>query len=607
MTSLQFSLFDNQGAAVQNSAEIAWLPIEALTPHPDNPRLIYREDIIQTIAASIERDGFQPEYALLVRPFEGGYQIISGHTRHKAAQKVGCAKLPCWVKRMDDATAFMELVLANNQGELSPLEYGMHVLKYVELSEGGRGKKGGLSEYARQIGRSEAALRFDKDAAIVYQKVAHVCEVSEAQERSRHLAIIHKTPSPYWQQLTELLIKNEWSVKQTEEVCKAIKDIDIPEYFHHWLDPEKYIKKTISEATSGGQVNTPAMIKRWVAEAEKHYQTLDTEKEVEVISEDDKKVIEYWDLREMFLDELPKLCQGASLPSVKSIGEIVVRLNGLVEGMKEQVRKWENERKGEQARKEAEEKRRLEILAKEQKYSPVGIHGDITKIQLDSSAFDLVLTDPPYLLSNDGITCRGNEQVKVNKNFEDTAGKAVSPDDWLPICFDALKPGGVLVFTCTAHLNITKSFLESFGFEFLNQLVWLKRSAPPRLTPTEHRNITEDVWVARKPGASHFFNYEHLKEKYWKGVQPSNVLEFEQCSGSERLGWHDTQKPLSLWSYLIEAYSPKDGTVLDPFSGSGTTAVAAKQLSRICTWVEKKDDFFIAAQGRIEESSFEWE
>ena len=97
---MQLSLLDVSGKETANKAEIQWIEIEKLYPHPDNPRLIYKEEIITAIATSIEKDGFQPCYALLVRPFEDGYQILSGHTRLKASQQVGVKKLPCWVKEI---------------------------------------------------------------------------------------------------------------------------------------------------------------------------------------------------------------------------------------------------------------------------------------------------------------------------------------------------------------------------------------------------------------------------------------------------------------------------------------------------------------------------
>jgi DNA modification methylase len=163
------------------------------------------------------------------------------------------------------------------------------------------------------------------------------------------------------------------------------------------------------------------------------------------------------------------------------------------------------------------------------------------------------------------------------------------------------------VFTCTEHLNINVSRIETQGFEFLERLFWIKRSAPPRLTPTGHRACVEEIWICKKPGDTHLFNYDLLKEKYWQEKQPSNYLEFEQCSGNERLGWHDTQKPLKLWSYLIEAYSSDGSSILDPFAGSGTTPVAAKQLMRKCCWIEMDDSFYQKASQRIHNTAFPWE
>jgi hypothetical protein len=124
-------------------------------------------------------------------------------------------KLPCWVKDLDDDAAFLELVKANSQGELSPLEIGIHALKYVELSEGGRGKKGGLSEYAREIGRSVSTLHGCKEAAKVIEHI-NLSDIRKVLDKANHLSHISKTPPQYWQQLTELLIEKDWSVKQTK-------------------------------------------------------------------------------------------------------------------------------------------------------------------------------------------------------------------------------------------------------------------------------------------------------------------------------------------------------------------------------------------------------
>ena len=118
--------------------KIEWIPTNSLSPHPSNPRLGIKEDIFETITTSIAESGFKVCYALLVRPSENGYQIISGHTRHKAAVEVGCEKVPCWVQDLTDEEAFFELVKANAHGELSPLEIGLHALKIVETSSGGR-------------------------------------------------------------------------------------------------------------------------------------------------------------------------------------------------------------------------------------------------------------------------------------------------------------------------------------------------------------------------------------------------------------------------------------------------------------------------------------
>lgn len=599
----QLSLLDLKGTDTNLYAEIQWLPVDNLQPHPDNPRLIYREDIIDTIAQSIAEKGFQPAYALLVRPFGNGYQIISGHTRHKAALKAGLAKLPCWVKDLDDEEAFMELVLANNQGELSPLEYGMHVLKYVELSEGGRGKKGGISEYARVVGKTHGYFSQCQQGAKVVTQVTGF-EYSDLLNKAKHLAAIHKAPDRYWQQLTELLIEKEWSVKEAEAIVskvKTIADLECPPWLSSILKLDEAWLKAIEDDRLAGVLSSCA---RAALDA---YNSLGVET-VEIINDGELRS-EEWDLQQKYIEAListPGISQNLTPGKFSPPAQ---KLKRQVADLRAQADKFRLE----QAKGEERERLEAEKLLKQaqliDQFKPIGYCGAFGEVlfQLAPNSFDLILTDPPYLLSNGGITARGAKQTTVNKNFSDRAGDAAPPESWLPDCLKLLKPGGVLVFTCTEHLNMTAARLEAQGFEYLERLFWVKRSAPPRLTPTGHRACVEEIWVARKPGETHFFNYEFLKEHYWEGKQASNYLEFEQCSGNERLGWHDTQKPLSLWKYLLQAYCPEEGTVLDPFSGSGTTAVAAKQVRRKATWIELSPEFFQKANDRLSDSPYFWE
>src|SRR5215207_9728941 len=104
------------------------IPVNLLDAHPKNPRLVPREDVIETIAAHINGHGFDLAHSILVRPLGDRYQVVSGHNRLEAAKRAGLETVSAWVREMDDSTAYMELVRSNAQGELSALEKGWHAL-----------------------------------------------------------------------------------------------------------------------------------------------------------------------------------------------------------------------------------------------------------------------------------------------------------------------------------------------------------------------------------------------------------------------------------------------------------------------------------------------
>jgi len=202
--------------------EIKSIETGKISPHPNNPRLVYREDVVSAIMAGIE-NGFHPSHALQVKTQNGGYVVLSGHQRLEAAKRAGIDSVPCWVRDdLDDNQAFMLLATDNNQGELSPLEIGIHALNYVGKASGGRGKTGGLSEYARAVGKTQQAVSLNKQAAEVAVKIP-TSQLVGLLGKAAHLAAIHALPEGTWPAAVETMLKGGWSAKETQEKVSAAK------------------------------------------------------------------------------------------------------------------------------------------------------------------------------------------------------------------------------------------------------------------------------------------------------------------------------------------------------------------------------------------------
>jgi N6-adenosine-specific RNA methylase IME4/ParB-like chromosome segregation protein Spo0J len=191
---------------------------DLLMPHPKNPRLVMREDVIETIKAGLQ-DGFHPSYALQVIPNGETFTILSGHHRAEAAKREGLQSVPCFVRDdLDEEQAYMVLATANAQGELSPLEIGMHALHYVAKATGGRGQKGGLSAYAEQVGKHLGNLTTYRNAAEVAQTLL---SLEGFLDKAAHLAAIHKLPRAGWERAAKLMLQKGWSAKETAEVVSG--------------------------------------------------------------------------------------------------------------------------------------------------------------------------------------------------------------------------------------------------------------------------------------------------------------------------------------------------------------------------------------------------
>ena len=224
---------------------------------------------------------------------------------------------------------------------------------------------------------------------------------------------------------------------------------------------------------------------------------------------------------------------------------------------------------------------------------------------IPESTVDLIFADPPYFLSNGGITCHAGRMVSVNKGEWD---KSKGPDAnhefnraWLAACQRVLKPNGSLWVSGTAHVIHSVGFaMQQLGFKLLNDISWVKPNPPPNLSCRYFTHATETIiWAARDKKSRHTFNYKLMKETN-RGKQMKSVWEIKPPeSWEKKFGKHPTQKPLALVERILLASSNEGDLILDPFSGSGTTVLAALRTQRTGVGLELSYDYISLTAQRL--------
>ena len=231
---------------------------------------------------------------------------------------------------------------------------------------------------------------------------------------------------------------------------------------------------------------------------------------------------------------------------------------------------------------------------------------------LSPLSVDMIFADPPYFLSNDGITCHAGRMVSVNKGEWD---KVSSVDEkhsfnreWIRRCRDILTPNGTIWISGTLHNIYSIGLaLEQEGFKIINNITWQKTNPPPNLACRCFTHSTETILWAQKNDkkAKHFFNYQLMKEKN-NGKQMKDVWTGPLTPQKEKTyGKHPTQKPLYILEQIIEASTNPGDLVLDPFCGSSTTGVAAKHLGRRYIGIDNVEEYIELSVRRLQEVSDE--
>jgi site-specific DNA-methyltransferase (adenine-specific)/modification methylase len=240
---------------------------------------------------------------------------------------------------------------------------------------------------------------------------------------------------------------------------------------------------------------------------------------------------------------------------------------------------------------------------------------------IEAESVALIYADPPYNLSGKDLVLLNNRTggpfYKMNEEWDRWQAEDYwqFTQRWLAAAVRTLEPNGSIYVSCTYH-NIGEVIMagKQIGLKINNIIIWKKTNPMPNLTRRTFTHATEYViWFVK--GAGWKFNYEAIKmlNPYrTRTGQPRQMTDFMDfiemplVQGKERLrradgrALHPTQKPEALLEIIITASSDPGDIVLDPFIGSGTTAVVAQRLGRRWIGIENNPTYYEAALRRIQ-------
>lgn len=216
---------------------------------------------------------------------------------------------------------------------------------------------------------------------------------------------------------------------------------------------------------------------------------------------------------------------------------------------------------------------------------------------LPDNSIDAIFADPPYFLSNGGISCKNGRMVCVDKGDWDKGGTPEHMYEfnhrWIELCHSKLKNDGTIWVSGTYHnIFVVQRCLKELGYKILNYITWQKSDPAPNISCRYFTFSTElIIWARKSEKNPHKFNYEEMK-RINGDKQMTDVWKIPAVGLWEKTcGKHPTQKPLKLLYRIILASTNFGDTILDPFAGSSTTGIAANLLARNFIGIEQSKEY----------------
>lgn len=217
--------------------------------------------------------------------------------------------------------------------------------------------------------------------------------------------------------------------------------------------------------------------------------------------------------------------------------------------------------------------------------------------KLNNDSVDMIFTDPPYFQYRAKNVSRLKNHKDVVTEFEFDGFS--TEEEYLAFleqvlceCYRVAKPGAAGYVWCgDDFVSYINRIVERVGFQFRKVIHWHKTNPFPAIYTRKMYANSMELLVHFSKGTPKTWNHKHVNEMH-------NFIEAPICMGKERTA-HKTQKPLKVCIPYIEISSNPGDLVLDPFIGSGSTAVAAKMLGRNYVGFEINNDFCKIAEERL--------
>jgi len=226
--------------------------------------------------------------------------------------------------------------------------------------------------------------------------------------------------------------------------------------------------------------------------------------------------------------------------------------------------------------------------------------------QIDSKSVDLVLTDPPYIISKKtGMDALFNaddatkDKAKYGSKYAiqtdygewDSNFTLENLDEFIKEFSRVLKNGGsCIIFFDLCKIETLSKLLEKHKFGKLRFIEWVKTNPVPINSKATYLSNAREIAISCVKGGKATFNSEY----------DNGIYKYPIYQGKREIDRiHPTQKSLELFEDLIKKHTNEGGVVVDPFGGSATTYIACQRLNRKCYSSEISSDYYAKCQTRI--------